>query len=82
MTVEKKEVKPVKAPMTVADKKVNTVAEAAALIAQGNKIGHPGPWVEVKPRPGLNSVADELIELQKENKLVGYNPKTGKAILK
>ena len=70
-----------KPSLTAPDKKVNTVAEAAAKIKGGEKVGHPGPWVDIKPREGF-TLEQELIKLQEEKRLIGYNPKTGKGILK
>lgn len=63
------------APLTVADVKVNSVAEAAGRIARGEKVRHPGPWVKITPRAGF-SLEEEVIALQKDKKLKGYDPKT------
>lgn len=70
-----------RAQLTVPDVKENTVAEAAARIRGGEKVRHPGPWVSINPREGF-TLEQEIIELQKENRLVGFDPKTGKGILK
>ena len=67
-------------PLTIPDQKVDTVKEAAARIARGEKVRHPGPWVPIKPRAGLNLV-EEVVQLQKEKKLIGFDPKTGMGIL-
>jgi hypothetical protein len=77
----KKEAAEAKQPAITPDVKVNTVAEAAAKIAKGEKIRHPGPWVTIKPREGF-SLDEEIIQLQKEGALIGFDPKTGKGILK
>ncbi len=67
--------------MVVPDEKVNTVAEATGRIAKGEKIGHPGPWVKINPREGF-TLEQEIVQLQKEKRLIGYNPKTGCGLLK
>ena len=76
---KEKVVETAKPPLTVADTKVNTVAEAKVLISQGLKIRHPGPWVKITPMEG-KSLEETLIALRE--KLVGYDPKTQEGIFK
>lgn len=70
-----------KQPETTPDVKVNTVAEAAARIARGEKVRHPGPWKEVKLRDGM-TFEQTVAAMSKEGLIVGFNPKTKKVLLK